>query len=154
MHYLDAVFQHTAARRRLPLDSSIPPVLSRVSTHSRAEAAANSRFILQARKTVSTHSRAEAAARSSGKVIHSRTVSTHSRAEAAANIFLLPHSSNDSFNTQPRGGGCHQRCDLPFKKQSFNTQPRGGGCVRAILNRPSFLVSTHSRAEAAASRQK
>ena len=32
----------------------------------------------------------------------------------------------------------------------FNTQPRGGGCIRLCLYAFKTLVSTHSRAEAAA----
>ena len=77
-------------------------------------------------------------------------VSTHSRAEAAAVKHAQRYSQTFSFNTQPRGGGCHllikkqankqefqhtaARRRLRFKTRRpnalsrFNTQPRGGGC--------------------------
>ena len=56
------MFQHTAARRRLLecIDHAIKDV--RVSTHSRAEAAAKPMLVARLIKAVSTHSRAEAAA--------------------------------------------------------------------------------------------
>ena len=60
---------------------------ARVSTHSRAEAAANKLALWQQKKAVSTHSRAEAAAQSSRLSRTGFTVSTHSRAEAAAGGF-------------------------------------------------------------------
>ena len=57
-------------------------------------------------RLVSTHSRAEAAAELSEAIKNKENVSTHSRAEAAA-IFLNFHVRQAcSFNTQPRGGGC------------------------------------------------
>ena len=100
------MFQHTAARRRLQLGINIGVKQNYVSTHSRAEAAA--RYILgtaEPRK-VSTHSRAEAAAaRRNGGLINAG-VSTHSRAEAAATIRIYSNNRLNSFNTQPRGGGC------------------------------------------------
>ena len=57
------MFQHTAARRRLPIIFAIRSLIVAVSTHSRAEAAAFSRFRQAFKTTVSTHSRAEAAAK-------------------------------------------------------------------------------------------
>ena len=55
-------FQHTAARRRLR-GRVLPGLVSRrVSTHSRAEAAAKLPLKEQQELAVSTHSRAEAAA--------------------------------------------------------------------------------------------
>ena len=101
------MFQHTAARRRLLVYSSITFSELNVSTHSRAEAAASiphthlrykPSFNTQPRgggcKTrivcirntypVSTHSRAEAAAYMTLLDLDDYTVSTHSRAEAAA----------------------------------------------------------------------
>ena len=55
-------FQHTAARRRLPLNVEKDNPITLVSTHSRAEAAADAVIEQQQRNDVSTHSRAEAAA--------------------------------------------------------------------------------------------
>ena len=56
-----------------------------------------------------------------------------------------------SFNTQPRGGGCLPPCFDRVEKMGFNTQPRGGGCTYLGRRSTIFRVSTHSRAEAAAS---
>ena len=56
------VFQHTAARRRLPYVGIPGSGKSYVSTHSRAEAAADGRGVVGRVSVVSTHSRAEAAA--------------------------------------------------------------------------------------------
>ena len=55
-------------------------------------------------------------------------VSTHSRAKAAAKIIY--NEINDL--------------------QSFNTQPREGGCQIGELKKMTYEVSTHSRAKAAA----
>ena len=78
------VFQHTAARRRLLSFDPIYQAISEVSTHSRAEAAAQTQYLQEMMIRVSTHSRAEAAA------------------------FLRREGvfSYHCFNTQPRGGGC------------------------------------------------
>ena len=82
--------------------------------------------------------------------------------------------ANTSFNTQPRGGGCLLLKLKMIVHQCFNTQPRGGGCAQAIAfishnvmfqhtaarrrllssvisSLRLITVSTHSRAEAAAS---
>ncbi len=60
---LCCVFQHTAARRRLPIMAldNVRPIRN-VSTHSRAEAAAVPNMDTKYNEGVSTHSRAEAAA--------------------------------------------------------------------------------------------
>ena len=62
----------------------IRSIISAVSTHSRAEAAANNPDYLAKRHEVSTHSRAEAAAQVQEAEEVKEIVSTHSRAEAAA----------------------------------------------------------------------
>ena len=100
-------FQHTAARRRLRVDYESFILALEVSTHSRAEAAAQRRCVECMAKRVSTHSRAEAAAERefvrhtqkaafqhtaarrrlhplTGHLYQQTSVSTHSRAEAAA----------------------------------------------------------------------
>ena len=59
---LDILFQHTAARRRLPTNLILTQAAGLVSTHSRAEAAAFKRLGIGYVEIVSTHSRAEAAA--------------------------------------------------------------------------------------------
>ena len=63
-------------------------------------------LIMQGFIWVSTHSRAEAAANHINCRIVSCSVSTHSRAEAAALSLLDIDSEILCFNTQPRGGGC------------------------------------------------
>ena len=55
---------------------------------------------------VSTHSRAEAAADTPNAPANADCVSTHSRAEAAAVDIDAELEVLNSFNTQPRGGGC------------------------------------------------
>ena len=60
--FLTIMFQHTAARRRLQGGSMRSSDLIKVSTHSRAEAAAPFFFSFFVLFNVSTHSRAEAAA--------------------------------------------------------------------------------------------
>ncbi len=146
-------FQHTAARRRLPTQL-VPLSMSLiVSTHSRAEAAAGDNLTGQGEgDDVSTHSRAEAAAKQEEDRYNKRIVSTHSRAEAAAIDHIKRSHGESCFNTQPRGGGCTWRPRLLGVRRSFNTQPRGGGCTHLFLIRNQDLVSTHSRAEAAADR--
>ena len=78
------MFQHTAARRRLPGEFIGKIREIGVSTHSRAEAAADGLGISQTKAIVSTHSRAEAAASKRDTQSRCSLVSTHSRAEAAA----------------------------------------------------------------------
>ena len=144
-----------------------------VSTHSRAEAAAQSIQYFFDVIAVSTHSRAEAAAHVLSKIAVSNPVSTHSRAEAAAQMMssergiycgfntqprgggclfaILNQVVQNCFNTQPRGGGCLPPCLTSCIKLCFNTQPRGGGCNLSYKRiNDVFYVSTHSRAEAAA----
>ena len=56
------------------------------------------------------------------------------------------------FNTQSRGGGCPCSIVCSSLSSRFNTQSRGGGCVLHPMRFYRQNVSTHSRAEAAASR--
>ncbi len=79
-------FQHTAARRRLPNILFCFGMDFKVSTHSRAEAAAPKIAFIITRFNVSTHSRAEAAAFANVVKLYKYIVSTHSRAEAAAAV--------------------------------------------------------------------
>ena len=84
-----------------------PLIGPRVSTHSRAEAAATHQKTTPQAMPVSTHSRAEAAAHDRLKAELWDAVSTHSRAEAAAIDGENYAETLYSFNTQPRGGGCY-----------------------------------------------
>ena len=124
--------------------------LAVVSTHSRAEAAASHWLPTQDTDCVSTHSSAEAAAYCEPNSRLILRVSTHSRAEAAARQRLYALQNRSGFNTQPRGGGCRKRRNYCMSGRSFNTQPRGGGCGKQRIINQIKLVSTHSRAEAAA----
>ena len=63
--------------------------VKRVSTHSRAEAAALFNALTGGAADVSTHSRAEAAAPRLFAISKHTQVSTHSRAEAAAYYTLI-----------------------------------------------------------------
>ncbi len=99
---------------------------------------------------VSTHSHPKAAAarRSSGRSV--TPVSTHSRAEAAA-LSALPRLSTARFNTQPRGGGCPLFSDAQRLIDEFqHTAARRRLLLDSLCFSYFCLVSTHSRAEAAA----
>ena len=111
-----------------------------------------SRFSCEACK-VSTHSRAEAAATYLGRRSTIFQVSTHSRAEAAALYQLRYDTLLECFNTQPRGGGCF---NSPFSLTS-SVKFQHTAARRRLRPLPSLSlaltnVSTHSRAEAAARR--
>ena len=130
------LFQHTAARRRLHGRSKIA-AFSRMFQHTATRRRLQlARFWLYSRRPVSTHSHPKVAAiftRNSAGRLH---VSTHSRAEAAASKNRKQSREIESFNTQPRGGGCFitDNCLSFFLR--FNTQPREGGCQT-----PQNLVS-------------
>ena len=122
-----------------------------VSTHSRAEAAAKDLKGVTSKVRVSTHSRAEAAAYTIILLIYSFSVSTHSRAEAAAiNSELYRRRFSAFQHTAARRRLPKSPAAHPFSP-GFNTQPRGGGCAMDSRDQAyGMLVSTHSRAEAAA----
>ena len=121
-------FQHTAARRRLPLE----------------------RFIRVRHISVSTHSRPKAAADRPYSNSNGFKVSTHSRPKAAAFLLTLVFFLGYSFNTQPPEGGCVSPLLPMLGKASFNTQPPEGGCSIGCLMIFGVVVSTHSRPKAAA----
>ena len=101
------MFQHTAARRRLPTDS-IMSILDGTFQHTAARRRLHGTvYVLAKQGNVSTHSRAEAAARVRDvQPLFFIFVSTHSRAEAAAKAAWAKVVEFAGFNTQPRGGGC------------------------------------------------
>ena len=78
------MFQHTAARRRLPSIVKGQKNQELVSTHSRPKAAALNRECFMRINDVSTHSRPKAAANLLGQNANVKIVSTHSRPKAAA----------------------------------------------------------------------
>ena len=123
-------FQHTAARRRLPISLSMRSLTSEVSTHSRPKAAAAACLCRIAMGDCFNTQPPEGGC----KLANWRTA-------------LLR-----GFNTQPPEGGCRQKT-LFFcpNGQSFNTQPPEGGCyAEQHLNVTTIEVSTHSRPKAAA----
>ena len=99
-------FQQTAAWRWLQAPQSDIGKLLMVSTHSRTEAAANTkRCLMRHRKFQHTAAR---------------------RRRLRATVWSC-------FNTQPRGGGCnHNLYWSGYCIECFNTQPRGGGCARSL----------------------
>ncbi len=168
-----ALFQHTAARRRLALyNRQKIKRRNTVSTHSRPKAAGTGKLRFAVTAAVSTHSRPKAAGVGGMQKIQSKAVSTHSRPKAAG--FSLPvlvllvsvstHSRPKAagfergscgaggigFNTQPPEGGWAAWLCLSCKTCRFNTQPPEGGWGRGGC-RPPFdvCVSTHSRPKAA-----
>ena len=76
-------FQHTAARRRLVLQSVETLIKSQVSTHSRPKAAGNYINHNGTEELVSTHSRPKAAGIGNKAAFGGQDVSTHSRPKAA-----------------------------------------------------------------------
>ena len=101
--------------------------------------------------TVSTHSRAEAAAFGGIYVGVGLWVSTHSRAEAAADLGYSHLTHKLCFNTQPRGGGCTNKNNRPCYSSMF--QHTAARRRLPSISTPFIFktsVSTHSRAEAAA----
>ena len=82
--FVNKLFQHTAARRRLGSTASILRLFASVSTHSRPKAAGSSRsFFVSFWRNVSTHSRPKAAGANRGVYRSCFPVSTHSRPKAA-----------------------------------------------------------------------
>ena len=143
-------FQHTAARRRLHFLLG-KLTLNQLFQHTAARRRLQFLIIFQ---------------------ITGNSFNTQPRGGGCKEILLFS-SKIICFNTQPRGGGCVK---IPLGLDtliSFNTQPRGGGCypcflkaipvcrfqhtaarrrlpIGLMLLQPTASVSTHSRAEAAA----
>ena len=124
---------------------------------------------------VSTHSRAKAAAlRLVGFVLRPKGFQHTAARRRLQWSRVFWRCLLFCFNTQPREGGCLLMRRLPQVRQvfqhtaarrrlrasflsvvlllhRFNTQPREGGCVVAVKISLFVMVSTHSRAKAAAS---
>ena len=120
-------FQHTAARRRLGLPSTLcSPALMFQHTAARRRLALS---------LLVRH----------GNI----TVSTHSRPKAAGRFYKRCSLSKPCFNTQPPEGGWKIKGFGTAVLQSFNTQPPEGGWMMCFLIEYTALVSTHSRPKAA-----
>ena len=147
------MFQHTAARRRLPISLSMRSLTSEVSTHSRPKAAAQELYkVYSCSSFVSTHSRPKAAAAACLCRIAMGDCFNTQPPEGGCKLANWRTALLRGFNTQPPEGGCRQKT-LFFcpNGQSFNTQPPEGGCyAEQHLNVTTIEVSTHSRPKAAA----
>ena len=144
-----------------------------VSTHSRAEAAALIFALKGCNSNVSTHSRAEAAApqkifpinrhisfntqpRGGGCLLENGytrsrwVVSTHSRAEAAADLSEVFAAVNQFQHTAARRRLLYHVTTTTGHVRFQHTAARRRLPKRWCINQYAVLVSTHSRAEAAA----
>ena len=169
------LFQHTAARRRLPkalhASWSVKPSFNTqpreggcptafclfergllgFNTQPREGGCCFSSAVINL-TFVSTHSRAKAAAftNCAAKTAFIR-VSTHSRAKAAAKMSVYSILRLPFQHTAARRRLHKILRSLLIVILGFNTQPREGGCEHKHLFDPDDLVvSTHSRAKAAA----
>ena len=119
-------FQHTAARRRLPVHIPSGYEWHGVSTHSRPKAAEATRLQTSRHCAVSTHSRPKAA--------------EFQDAYEEAN-YMFQHTA--ARRRLRRIRRLAQACAC------FNTQPPEGGCKFDMYIRRLICVSTHSRPKAA-----
>ena len=106
------LFQHTAARRRLPSIISSSVISFDVSTHSRPKAAASTPFIALV-SLMFQHTAARRRLLRSDQLKGQRT---------------------NGFNTQPPEGGCSKYWEIARMLCSFNTQPPEGGCFDENYN--------------------
>ena len=126
------LFQHTAARRRLPL------LYCQIIHFLAFQHTAARRRLLN----------------SLGNLFRLAIVSTHSRPKAAAVDLLNFRLRLFCFNTQPPEGGCSSGWIFLPSHFCFNTQPPEGGCRGIFFLCCSIVpVSTHSRPKAAGREQ-
>ena len=128
LELLNQAFQHTAARRRLLSLFKSGDVDFYVSTHSRPKAAAkplNGTIIYKEFQHTATRRWLQP---KKGEIIKLSTVSTHSHPKVAAS-------------------DCLTQCQKSF---CFNTQPPEGGCMLCEICCMGFVVSTHSHPKVAA----
>ena len=123
-------FQHTAARRRLPLAVGSDALHLSCFNTQPPEGGCALRESL-ARQGIN--------------------VSTHSRPKAAASLGLVLDKLVNGFNTQPPEGGCFFRVDRVTKPLSVSTHSRPKAAAASNIKiREILTVSTHSRPKAAA----
>ena len=126
-----AVFQHTAARRRLDASALLAKLnilFQHTAARRRLERYSQS---FDQFSCVSTHSRPKAAGQAENQAKPMTEVSTHSRPKAAGEHHARDSRRRRSFNTQPPEGGWKS-----WHKQTLY----------------QIIVSTHSRPKAAGSR--
>ena len=101
------MFQHTAARRRLPRTSILLSWYGNVSTHSRPKAAGPGYPSFSRKCRVSTHSRPKAADNMLNGVLLCRgVVSTHSRPKAAVRrSIVIVQNACVSTHSRPKAAG-------------------------------------------------
>ena len=155
----EGLFQHTAARRRLPPARRGPVFDSHVSTHSRPKAAACMVFSLPRPDIVSTHSRPKAAARTRPAAARAQATFQHTAARRRLRIIRVARLGriHVSTHSRPKAAACtqpqlldrgavstHSRPKAAAKgsahrngvRPGFNTQPPEGGCSRFRRPRP------------------
>ena len=143
------LFQHTAARRRLPPTSARWRIIVSFNTQP-PEGGCAFYQLLRSSHHVSTHSRPKAAATMQHSVYCCFRVSTHSRPKAAANRHASPFlHTTVSTHSRPKAAAAAQP-RYALRIPCFNTQPPEGGCNQFFYQIPVFKVSTHSRPKAAA----
>ena len=126
------MFQHTAARRRLPCRPTSIEEDGEVSTHSRPKAAAADMRAQDLPRFRFQHTAARRRLRCGAQILAQRL----------------------GFNTQPPEGGCKNPIIARVQIKCFNTQPPEGGCAGAEIVLEGYIdVSTHSRPKAAAVKQ-
>ena len=126
--YLQLLFQHTAARRRLGVWNFLYELSDTVSTHSRPKAAGSHKQHRRQPTRLFQHTAARRRLDSENAFGEGEFgVSTHSRPKAAGAAW----------------------CSFNRRTGSFNTQPPEGGWVEKYKGIPPYKVSTHSRPKAA-----
>ena len=140
------MFQHTAARRRLPGQWDQTHFWGTVSTHSRPKAAAYLLCVKPGHAQVSTHSRPKAAAPGLADVGAVLPVSTHSRPKAAAQWFRAKRFRHTvSTHSRPKAAARARRARLAHQRR-FNTQPPEGGCLTSTGGSPPTAMFQHTAA--------
>ena len=146
-HVHAALFQHTAARRRLADALSSTHQWGGFNTQPPEGGCCGGKLCL-CFFFVSTHSRPKAAVQMPVAGILGRRVSTHSRPKAAAltNGRLL---NGRWFQHTAARRRLHGIAVNQMRGHRFNTQPPEGGCSTNARIGEHAIVSTHSRPKAA-----
>ena len=144
-------FQHTAARRRLQYQSFINNTPSVVSTHSRPKAAATRNNACQYLRSGFNTQPPEGGCFNCVRLMLGMPGFNTQPPEGGCHFILSMTTRDKCFNTQPPEGGCHHIPSMLACLSCFNTQPPEGGCLLVcIIEENNSFVSTHSRPKAAA----
>ena len=144
------VFQHTAARRRLPPHPhGRPPNLLFQHTAARRRLPCNQRGY-GGTDSFNTQPPEGGCGKRAMKNQRQKSFNTQPP-EGGCSPFCGRRCAGTSFNTQPPEGGCATGQAERLATNCFNTQPPEGGCeLYKALIRANVSVSTHSRPKAAA----